>query len=245
MACWRVPRLLYIVETPLHFGLVIIICVLTLLGTIMALIVTLRTEGENTAGYNLFLASFFAFLTFMVIAISMYTLPAAATVDQLLPTYLAGWSFIGLHSLFLVIYFLGIPFFKRRIWAIFLPIIGTISYLALVWILPTPATVTLVSDGVINFIAMPFTLVAYAGILAVIYFLVIPLYALYKVAQSRQGMAKTWTWIAMLAEVLWFTGLILMALVEYTALYMLFIYGILIVAAILILLSIYFVIVTS
>ena len=97
--------MLYIAETPLHFGLVIIICVLTLLGSLMALIVTLRTEGESTAGYNLFLAAFFAFLTFMVIAISLYTLPAAATVDQLLPTYQAGWSFIGLHSLFLVIYF--------------------------------------------------------------------------------------------------------------------------------------------
>ncbi|MFX0077610.1 MAG: hypothetical protein ACFE8O_00070 [Candidatus Hermodarchaeota archaeon] len=237
--------MLYVVETPLLFGLVIIICILTLLISIMTLIVTLKTEGTSTAGYNLFLAAFFAFLTFMVLAISMYTLPAAATVDQLLPTYLGAWSFIGLHSLFLVIYFLGIPFFKRRIWAIFLPIIGTLSYLALVWILPSPATVTIVSDGAMNFIAMPITLVAYAGFLAIIYFLVIPLFALYKVAQSRQGMAKTWTWIAMLGEILWFTGLILMALVQYTALYMLFIYGIIVIAAILILLSIYFVIVTS
>ncbi len=237
--------MLYIAETPLHFGLVIVICILTLLVSIIALIVTLRTEGPSIAEYNLFLTAFFAFLTFMVIAISIYVLPAAATVDQLLPTYLGAWSFIGLHSFFFVMYMLGLPFFKKRIWAIFLPIIGTLSFLALVWILPTPATVTIVTDGVTNFLAMPFTLVAYGGFLAIFYLLLIPLIVLYRIAQARQGIAKTWTWIAMIGQTLWFIGLILMALVQYTAPYMLFIYGLIIVAGILIILSIYFIIVSS
>lgn len=237
--------MLYITETPLHFGLVIIICVLTLLVSLIALIMAIRSEEPSCTLYNLFLGAFFAFLTFMVIAISIYVLPAAATVDQLLPTYLGAWSFIGLHSFFLVMYMIGLPFFKKRIWAIFLPIIGTLSFLALVWILPTPATVTIVTDGVTNFLAMPFTLVAYGGFLAIFYLLLIPLIVLYRIAQARQGMVKTWTWIAMLGQTLWFIGLILMALVQYTAPYMLFIYGLIIVAGILIILSIYFIIVSS
>ena len=237
--------MLYIGETPLHFGLVIIICVLTLLVSLIAIIMALRSEDPSCTLYNLFLTAFFGFLTFLVLAISIYVLPAAATVDQLLPTYLGAWSFIGLHSYFFVMYMLGLPFFKKRIWAIFLPLVGTISFLALVWILPTAATVTIVSDGVVNFLAMPFTLVAYGGFLAIFYLLLIPLIVLYRIAQSRQGMAKTWTWIAMIGQTLWFIGLILLALIQYTAPFILFTYGLIIVAGILIILSIYFVIVSS
>ncbi|MFX1342917.1 MAG: hypothetical protein ACFFAL_09520 [Promethearchaeota archaeon] len=237
--------MLYLAETPLHFGLVFIICILTLIVSLIAMIMALRSEKPSCTLYNLFLAAFFAFLTFLVLAISIYVLPAAATLDQLLPTYLGAWSFIGLHSFFFVMYILGLPFFKRRIWTIFLSLVGTISFLALVWILPLVTPATIVSDGVANFLAMPFTLVAYGGFLAIFYLLLIPLIVLYRIAQARQGMAKTWTWIAMIGQTLWFIGLILLALVQYTAPFILFTYGLIIIAGILIILSIYFVIVSS
>jgi hypothetical protein len=93
--------MLYITEVPLHFGFALIVCVASLLLALFRLTRVARKGKEATvSAFSGFLASLFIFLAFMLLAISIYQLPAAATVSQLLPYYLGAWSFVGLHAFF-------------------------------------------------------------------------------------------------------------------------------------------------
>ncbi len=158
----------------------------------------------------------------MVIAASIFLLPSSATASDLLPYYLGAYSFVGLHAFCLIFYLFNLPWFKKRIWAVFLPIFGTLSWLTVLWFLATPATVGTISDGFATYIIMPFAVLLYSGILAVLYLLLVPLLVLYRVAQTREGAAKMWTWIGMLGLLLWFIAILLMAFVQFTAPFMLY-----------------------
>lgn len=147
-----------------------------------------------------------------------------ATASDLLPYYLAVYSFLGLHAFFLVFYLLDLSWFKERVWAIYLPFLGTISWMALMWFLVTPATVSTVSDGFVNYIVMPFNFLLYTGVLTIFYLFLIPLIVLYRLAKQREGTMKTWTWVGWFGSFLWFIAILLMALVQYTAPYMLYLF---------------------
>lgn len=219
----RECTILYITEVPLHFGLALVICITTLLLALFGLTgVARRGKDATVSTFSGFVSMLFVSLIFMVLVASIYQLPAAATVSQLFPYYLGAWSFIGLHGFFLVFYLLGSAYFKKRVWAIFLPVLGTFSYLVLVWILPTPSTVTLVSDGLLNYVAMPTTLVAYAGSLAIIYMLLIPFIVAYMLGKKRKGAAKRWSWMVWFSYFLWFIAALMFALIQYTATYALY-----------------------
>jgi hypothetical protein len=85
--------------------------------------------------------------------------------------------------------------------------------------------VTIVSDGVINWLAMPFVVYAYGGILAIFYMFLAPLLVTYRVTKTQEGALKMGNWIAWIGLFLWFIAAILMALVLYVASFMLIVLG--------------------
>jgi hypothetical protein len=216
----------------------LVICIVTLVLALFGLTgVARRGKDATVSRFSGVLSALFVSLIFMTLLVSIYQLPAAATVTQLLPYYLGAWSFIGLHGFFMVFFLLGTAYFQKRVWAIFLPVLGTLSYLLLVWVLPTPSTVTLVSDGVLNYVGMPMTLIAYAGILAIIYMLLIPFIAIYGIAKKQKGAAKGWAWSCWVSYFLWFIAALLFALAPYTASYALYAFALAAIAWILISIS--------
>jgi hypothetical protein len=160
----------------------------------------------------------------MVLAASIAVNPAAASIAELFPYTMAVYSFLGMHAFCLVFYFLGFEWFKKRIWAIYLPILGTLSWLTLLWVLATPSTVTTVSDGFLTYLIMPFPFLAYTGVLAFFYMFLVPLFALFRLAGTREGSAKLWTWIGFLGMLLWFICVALMAFVQFVASYMIYLF---------------------
>jgi hypothetical protein len=115
-----------------------------------------------------------------------------------------------------VFFLLGTEYFRRRVWAVFLPVLGTLSYLALVWVLATPSAVALVPDGLLGYIAMPLPLLAYAGVLVVLYMMLVPIYATYTFAKPLRGPPKLWTWIVWVSYLLWVVAAVLFAAIQYT-----------------------------
>ncbi len=193
--------------------------------TIIGILWVVKTENASAGQWSGFLAVFFAFFTFLILTIMIYQLPAAATVDELLPYSLGAWTCISFHAFFLLFYVLGFKWLRARAWIVFLPIIGTITFLTVLWVFATPANMTIVSDGVINWLAMPFVVYAYGGFLAIFYMLLAPLLVTYRVTKTQEGAQRMGNWIAWIGLLLWFIAAILMALVLYVASFMLMVLG--------------------
>ena len=228
--------IMYIHETPIHFGVIILLCIIFLVFILIGVIGSLRAKSQS-GGFGGFLAVIFGFLTFMALAASIYHLPAAASATQLFPYYMAAYSFVGLHAFCLLFYFLGFEWFKERIWAIYLPILGTLSWFVMMWFLATPSTVATISDGALNYLIMPFTFLAYSGFLAFFYMFLVPLLVLFRLSREREGSMKMWTYIGWLGTLLWFLSAVLMAFVQFAAAFMLYIFILAAVAWILMLIA--------
>jgi hypothetical protein len=170
------------------------------------------------------MAIFFGFLGWLVLLASIYLLPAAATATELFPYTIAVYTLFGLHSFCIVFYFLDFSWFKKRLWVVYLPIAATLSWMGLLWFATTPTTVYTVSDGFINYLVMPMSVLAYAGFIMIFYLFLVPLWVLYRLTKEREGSMKTWTWIGLFGFLLWFIELVLMAFVQFTAPFMLFIF---------------------
>lgn len=212
-------------EAPLHSGLLILLCVLALLLTLMGIYWMVKSEKKSRRAFSYFLTSLFAFFTFLIQTIMVYQLPATSTADQLLPYYLGAWTAVSMYGFFLVYYCLDFEFFKERRWLMYLPFVGTISFITVLWVFTTPSSTIVVSDGIMNWLAMPFVVYAYGGFLAIFYFFLVPLYTTYKVTQDPQVTWKIWSWLAMLGVFFWFIAALMMALVLYLAPYMLIALG--------------------
>jgi hypothetical protein len=209
--------MLYIAEVPWHFGFTLVICAASLLLALFSLFGLARKGKDATvSAFAGFLSVLFVFLTFLLLAISQYLLPATATVVELFPYYLGAWSFVGLHAFFLVFFLLGTEYFAKRVWAIFLPVLGTLSYLVCLWILATPGTVVPVTDGVLNYLGWPLVLLVYAGVLVALYMVVLPIYVTYTLAKQRRGPQKLWTWLVWVAYLVWVIAAMLFAAIQFT-----------------------------
>lgn len=90
------------------------------------------------------------------------------------------------------------------------------------WLYVTPTTVGIVSDGFVNYIFMPLNFLLYSAFLTVIYLFLVPTLVLYRLANTREGSMKMWTWIGWIGSLLWFISVLLMALVQYTAPFMIY-----------------------
>lgn len=222
--------MLYIAEAPLHFGLMLSTAIILLLMTLVGLLWVVRTENAGAGLWSGFLSIFFAFFMFLILTIVIYQLPAAATLDQLLPYALGAWTCVAFHAFFLLFYLLGFKWLRARVWVAFLPIIGTISFIAILWLFATPANTFVVSDGVMNWLAMPLIVVGYGGFLAIFYMLLVPLIVTYRVTKDQTGNLRMGNWIGWIGLLLWFIAAIMMALVQYLAPYMLLILGLMTIA---------------
>jgi hypothetical protein len=216
--------MLFINETPIHFGVILLLTIILLLFVLLGIIGVLRSEQPSASDFAGFTGVLFGFLAFMILTASVFVLPAAATAGELLIYYLSVYSFVGLHGFSLVFYFIGVDWFKKRMWAAYLPILGTLSWFVFMWFTVTPATVTIVSDGALNYISMPFSFLLYSAILTVIYLFLVPLWSVFRLTKRREGSMKTWTWIAWFGFLLWFIAVLLMAMVQYTVAFMIYIF---------------------
>jgi hypothetical protein len=213
-----------LIDAPLHFGVILLLAIIFLIFALFGIIGVLRSDPPSPSGWSGFLTVAFGFFAFIILAASVYLLPATATASELFPYYLAVYSFVGLHAFFLVFYMLDLSWFKERMWLVYLPILATFSWIAIMWFYVTPTTVSTISDGVLNYIVMPFNFLLYSAFLTVIYLFIVPTLVLYRLAQTREGSARMWTWIGWFGSVLWFIAVLLMALVQYTALFMIYIF---------------------
>ncbi len=211
--------MLYILETPLHFGLLLISWILLLLFVLVGFYDTSTKEKRLANVWLNFITIFFLFFAFSVLLIMIYQLPAAATADQLLPYFMALWSCYAVYGFFAIFTSLSTDFLKAPIWLRYLFLIGTISFLALLWFLVTPATIFLVFDGAMNWLAMPLVLLAYGGFLWFIYLLLFPFFLTYRVNKTRQHPIKTGNWIVWVGGVIVDIGALLIALVLFLAPY--------------------------
>ena len=211
--------MLYIHETPLHFGLILLSWILLLLGVFVSFADTTTKEKRIASPWLNFTFSLFLFFTFTILLIRTYLLPAAATTDQLMPYFMALWSCYALYGFFAVFYLLSTKFFQPPLWFRYLLLIGTISFLALLWLLATPATIFLVFDGTMNWLAMPLILLAYGAILWIIYMLFFPFFITYRINQHRQHPIKTGNWLVWLGGLVIDISALLLALVLFLAPY--------------------------
>ena len=223
--------MLYIVEAPLHFGLILVPCILAfifVLGALVAVKQYLAVE-RFFIPFSIILEVAFVFLTFLVLALSIALLPASATIEQLLPYYQWVWALFGVHAffgLYFIIYSNYWKILEEKLWINIPPILGTLSFLILVVLLPNTLTAVIVSDGILNYVAMPLTLVVYGGLLALFYMFLIPIYVIvFVVSKTWDDSMRIWGWLTLLSTILWFITSILVALVQYTAPYMLWIFG--------------------
>ncbi len=215
--------MLTLFETPIHFGVILLLCIVFLLFTLIGILGVLRSEPSSSGDFAGFMSVLFGFLAFMVLTASVYLLPAAATATELFPYYITIYSFVGLHAFCLVFYFIRMPFWKKQKWAAYLPILGTLSWMTLLWFLATPTTIGVVSDGFINYLVMPLEILLYSGVLVVVYMFIVPTWAVLRLVKDREGSKKTWTWIGWFGFLLWFIAVLLMAMVQFTAAYMIYI----------------------
>jgi hypothetical protein len=211
--------MLYIHETPLHFGLILVSWIILLLGIFSSFADTTTKEKRVVNPWLNFISFFFVFFAYTILLIRIYLLPAAATADQLMPYFMALWSCYALYGFFAIFSSLSTEFFQPKLWLRYLLLIGTISFLALLWLLATPTTIFLVFDGSMNWLAMPLTLLLYGGILWIIYLPLISFFITYRINQHRQHPIKTGNWLIFLGGLLFDIGALLLALVLFLAPY--------------------------
>jgi len=164
----------------------------------------------------------FIFLMYVVFAISLAILPASASVSELLIFYQVIWGFAGLHGFCIILYSLGARFLRERTLLFVLIVLGGVAYVVLLFLLPSPLTAITVSDGVLNYVAMPLVLVAYAAVLGVIYMFLVPLLVAIRITRKTEGNAKRGIWIGWIGIVLSFVASILISAVQFTAPFILY-----------------------
>jgi hypothetical protein len=213
--------IMYIHELPVHFGIIILIVIILLILLFGGFYVMITREELRERSWLNFLWILFLLFTFAIIGYRIYQLPAVATVDQLLPYTLAAWSAASLYALFSVFIWFTFDFFRKRQWLMFLFLIGSLLFLDLLWFFATPATTTAVSDGVMNWLAMPPIIVATGAVLAIIYLFLMDFIGTYQHNKTREGTIRLYNWIMWFSGLLVNISLILMALVFYLAPYML------------------------
>jgi hypothetical protein len=215
--------MLFIHETPLHFGIVITICVIALISVLLSIISVSRADGEQR--WNRIFAMLFAlfiFLMYLVFAVSLVILPASASVTELFPYYLVIWGFAGLHGFFIILFCLGVRFLGARKWLLFLVVLGGAVYVVLLFLLPTPFMVFTVSDGWLNYIAMPLLLVGYSIFLGIIYMFLVPLYVGIQMTKRLDAPGRRGLWVGWGGLFLSFFGAILISAVQYTVSFVLY-----------------------
>ncbi|MFW9831421.1 MAG: hypothetical protein ACFFD8_06570 [Candidatus Thorarchaeota archaeon] len=213
--------MLYIPETPLHFGLILISWIILLLSVLVGFSDTSTKKKRVANPWLNFLCFFFLFFTFSILLTMIYQLPATATADQLMPYFMALWSCYAIYGFFVIFYLFSTEFFQAPLWLRYLFFIGTLSFLALLWILATPTTSFLVFDGAMNWLAMPLSLLAYGGFLWIIYLLIFPLFITYRVNKHREHPIKTGNWLIWLGGLIVDIGALLIALILFLAPYVL------------------------
>ncbi|MFX1565690.1 MAG: hypothetical protein ACFFCH_06855 [Promethearchaeota archaeon] len=213
--------MLTIAETPLHFGLLALLSALSLILVLMGIYAFVKSEKKDRQGFSFFLAGFFAFFTFLILTMMIYNLPAVSTAEQLLPYYLGAWMAVSMFGFFIIFHQFDSKIYNEQRWLMYLPFIGTLSFLVILWIITTPTSVILVSDGVMTWLSMPPIVMGYGGVLALFYFVLVPFYTVYKVNQVPENPFKTWNWLALVGLILWFIAAMMMVLVLYLAAYML------------------------
>lgn len=195
--------MLYIHETPIHFALIIASLIVVLILALLSFSSPI-TKKENVDYHWLsFLVFFFLVCTYTILAAMIYLLPAVATADQLLPYYLGAWSCVALYGFFLVFFAFSSKSISAPVWIKYLFLIGTISFLTVLWFFTTPAAVFIVSDGILTWLAMPWVVVIYGALLAVLYLLIIPFIHSYRVISKQEGNMRTGNLIAYFGILLW------------------------------------------
>jgi hypothetical protein len=91
------------------------------------------------------------------------------------------------------------------------------------WVFTTPTAAFVVSDGFLNWLAMPWIVVIYGAILAVLYLILVPFIHSYRVISKQEGGMRTGNLIAMFGWGLWTISAMGMTFVFFVAPFMLFI----------------------
>ena len=223
--------MLFVHEAPLHFGVVLGICVITLVVLLLSLLSVARAPSEQrlTRWFG-FLYVLFIFLMYVVFAVSLTIFPASANASELLIYYQVIWGFAGLHGFCIILYSLGARFPRARLLPFVLIILGGAAYVVLLFLLPNPLTVMTVSDGVLNYVAMPLALFAYAAILGLIYMFLVPLLVAVRITRKVEGNVKLGIWVGWIGLALSFVASILISAVQFTAPFMLYSFALVAVA---------------
>ncbi len=212
---------MYILETPIHFAMIIASLIVVLILALLSFSSPITKEKNLEYHWLSFLVIFFLVGTYAILAAMIYLLPAAATADQLLPYYLGAWSCVALYGFFLVFFAFSSKSISAPAWIKYLFLLATLSFLAVLWFFTTPTTAFVVSDGLLSWLAMPWIVVIYGAILAVLYLFIIPFIHSYRVISQQEGGMKTGNLIALVGLLLWTIAAMGMALVFFVAPFML------------------------
>jgi hypothetical protein len=228
---WRDLCILFINEAPVHFAVVVIICVITLIVMVLSLLSVARAPSEQrlTRWFGV-LFVLFIFLMYVVFAVSLAIFPVSAGVSELLLYYQVIWGFAGLHGFCIILYSLGYRFLRERMRLFILIMLGGAVYVVLLFLLPNPLSAIIVTDGVLNYVAMPLALVGYAAILGAIYMFLVPLLVTIRMTKKAEGNTKLGMWLGWIGLVLSFVASILISAVQFTASFILFSFGLVAVA---------------
>lgn len=211
---------MYIFESLLHFGSILI--PLGIWGIIILLSVIeiiKRTHRSRLPGFLFLLNASWFFMVLLIFTLSLILLPANATVQQLLPYYQWCGVFFGLFFVFNM-YYLGFmtkwDILNGIQWPHVLALVVIIPFLYLITLLSDSSAIGLVSDGILNYLALPIPIVVY-GILLLITCIILGTYKIFGTSAGQREKYEQF-WLRMY----WFFGqlssviLILAILVEYT-----------------------------
>jgi hypothetical protein len=159
---------------------------------------------------------------------------STASVGELLIFYQMIWGFAGLHGFTVILYCLGTRFLSERKWLLILIILGGAVYVVLLFLLPNPVTAFTVNDGWLNYVAMPLVLVVYAAILGFIYMFLVPLFVAIRLTGKTEGSDRQWIWAGRIGLLLSFVASILISAVQFRFPFMIYYFGLIIVAWLLI-----------
>jgi len=182
------------------------------LGFLMLLMEAAKSKGlKRTRALIASLVGLMIGSGYLVWGIRSLTVAADAPVGTVLPWFQATWSLGGLSAFFLVYYVIlqtNPDFFRKRIWAAVLPVIGTGTFLTLLFAY-LPAVATTVQVAFVTDIQVDLALQIVAALLVLLYLAIVPTAFVYKYASSekvRGTKSARRAYILLLGVLIWFVA---------------------------------------
>jgi hypothetical protein len=215
---------MYIFESLLQFGSILLpLCISGIILLISTIDIIRRTHRSRLPGILFLLPYSCLFIVLLSFSMSIVILPANATIQQLLPYYQWCGVFFGVFFLtdaFYITFLTKWDILNGIQLAHILTAIFAIPFLYLIIMVGSDSSVSLVSDGILNYLALPIPVVLYGTTLCIILMILSTYKIFWSEGGKREKREQFWLRLYWFFSQISLVILILAILVEFTAAYM-------------------------